>query len=262
MTVTLPPENVFGHRKKLEFLRKEISDYVSSHPDRDVRLLDVGCSNGQYITIHLGDLGVKILAIDPHGPSIEFGIENNPHPDAIEFRALKIENIPGDENYDIIVMADILEHLEDPESLLREAKKRLTDGGVILASIPNGYGPFEIENALDKRGCLLPSYWLFNLLSGLKGLLTGRKTENGADTEAVPYAHECGHVQFWTLGSFRKLVKNCGLKITDWSKGPWFGALCTSTWWGRSGGFCRWNAKAGDSLPSWMVSVWYFRIEK
>ncbi len=259
--VPLPPENVFGHRKKLEFLRARISDHARRLPDRKVRLLDVGCSNGQMVTVHLGDLGADILAIDPHEPSIEYAIEHNPCPEGITFRAQTIGDVCADERFDIIVMADVLEHLRKPGEVLDAARERLVEGGIILASIPNGYGPFEIENALDRRGFLGWSYWLFSVLQRLKARLRGRRIGKGDEMETVPYAYECGHVQFWTLRAFRKLVESHGLEISEVGKGPWLGALCTSTWWGRSAGFCRWNARMGDVLPFWMVSTWYFVIE-
>ena len=260
-TVALPDENVFGHRKKLEFLRRRVMEYVNRRPDRRIRLLDIGCSNGQLVTIHLGDLGVDIVAIDPHEPSIEYARAHNPYPHIITFQKATIEDLSPDERFDIIVMADVLEHLENPGDLLREARRRLDEGGLILASIPNGYGPFEIENALDKRGCLAPSYWIFRMLSRLKPIFSGGKRAiyNLAET---PYAFECGHVQFWTLNRFKKLAEKCGMRIVERRNGPWMGALCTSTWWGRSRRFCAWNARIGDLLPSFMVSTWYFVIEK
>jgi len=256
----LPPENVFGHRKKLDFLRDWIGAHVRANPDRRIRVLDVGCSNGRYVTVHLGDLGVEITAIDPHQPSIEFARENNPHPESITFEVATVGDLPPQRSFDIIVLADVLEHLDYPAETLDAVKMRMVEDGIILASIPNGCGPFEVESSLDRRGCLAPSYWLFDLLSGIKGKL-GRRKRDGENVSPLPYAHECGHVQFWTLQSFRRLVESHGLKIVARRNGPWLGALCTSTWFGRSNWFCGWNARAGDYLPSWCVSTWYFRIE-
>lgn len=39
--------------------------------------------------------------------------------------------------FDAIVFNDVLEHLVDPWSALRESKSFLTDGGMVIASIPN-----------------------------------------------------------------------------------------------------------------------------
>ena len=47
-----------------------------------------------------------------------------------------LKEIP-DNYFDCIIFNDILEHLVDPYSLLVSVKKKLTDNGVLVASIPN-----------------------------------------------------------------------------------------------------------------------------
>ncbi|MES9924824.1 MAG: glycosyltransferase [Candidatus Thiodiazotropha endolucinida] len=44
----------------------------------------------------------------------------------------------GDELFDIITCADILEHLRDPIALLKKLPDLLSDGGILLVSLPNG----------------------------------------------------------------------------------------------------------------------------
>jgi 2-polyprenyl-3-methyl-5-hydroxy-6-metoxy-1,4-benzoquinol methylase len=39
--------------------------------------------------------------------------------------------------FDVIVFADVLEHLEDPESMLLAARRWLAPGGLLLVSLPN-----------------------------------------------------------------------------------------------------------------------------
>jgi 2-polyprenyl-3-methyl-5-hydroxy-6-metoxy-1,4-benzoquinol methylase len=257
----LPSENVFGHRKKLDFLRRQIGDYIASHPGRKIRILDAGCSNGQYVTIHLGDLNTEIIAVDPHKPSIEYARAHNPYPDTISFLVGTERDLPPEECFDIIVMADVLEHLENPGELLDSARNRLKNEGLILVSIPNRHGPFEMEKALDRKGCLIPAWWIFNLASATKKLLVSRRSAKREASKDIPYADECGHVQFWTLGNFNRLLTMHGLRITSFRKGSWLGTVYTSRWLDRSRIFCRWNAAVADYLPSCCVSTWYFKIE-
>lgn len=52
----------------------------------------------------------------------------------------------GDERFDIITCADILEHLRDPVSLLKIIPGLLVEGGRLLASVPNGaHGALRLE---------------------------------------------------------------------------------------------------------------------
>ena len=52
------------------------------------------------------------------------------------------------EQYDIIILIDVLEHLslDDGRDLLLKAKRVLSRGGVILCRFPNGDSPFGISN--------------------------------------------------------------------------------------------------------------------
>ena len=47
------------------------------------------------------------------------------------------DNIPtADESFDFVVMTEVLEHLENPESTLKEICRVLKTGGVLVATIP------------------------------------------------------------------------------------------------------------------------------
>ena len=53
---------------------------------------------------------------------------------------LDLEQVLGDQAYEIILCADVIEHLRDPWSLARKLSQRLTPGGRLLLSVPNvGY---------------------------------------------------------------------------------------------------------------------------
>lgn len=47
------------------------------------------------------------------------------------------ENFKPTEKYDNILMSHVLEHVEDPVSILKRCKEWKKDGGVILAAVPN-----------------------------------------------------------------------------------------------------------------------------
>jgi 2-polyprenyl-3-methyl-5-hydroxy-6-metoxy-1,4-benzoquinol methylase len=43
----------------------------------------------------------------------------------------------GDERFDAVLFADVLEHLRDPAAMLRRARPFVAEGGAVVASIPN-----------------------------------------------------------------------------------------------------------------------------
>jgi SAM-dependent methyltransferase len=49
----------------------------------------------------------------------------------------RVEQLLGDERFDTIVFADVLEHLPDPVEALRRYRRLLAPGGKILVSVPN-----------------------------------------------------------------------------------------------------------------------------
>lgn len=118
--------------------------YVAARPDIEALIptsvravLDVGCSVGT-----LG-LAIKIR----HGAKVT-GIELSPVMAAIARtrldsvivgdadEALASAEIQG-QRFDVIIFADVLEHLQDPWATLRLARGLLAPNGSIITSIPN-----------------------------------------------------------------------------------------------------------------------------
>lgn len=66
---------------------------------------------------------------------------------AYKFIYGKIDDVRIYKKYDIICALEILEHLIDPESVVRKLKEALTDDGILLVSVPvetsvfNGFSP-------------------------------------------------------------------------------------------------------------------------
>lgn len=87
---------------------------------------------------------------------------------------------------DCLIYGDVLEHLYDPASVLKNHSKYLKEDGQILACIPN------------------IQHWsiLFNLLQGKWDY-----TEEGL--------LDSTHLRFFTLDSIKKLFIECGLKIVE-----------------------------------------------
>ncbi|MGA2723068.1 MAG: class I SAM-dependent methyltransferase [Bryobacteraceae bacterium] len=93
------------------------------------RVLDIGCAGG-YLAEILAQRGFSVTGIDLPG---------TPHPSGIHFVAADLDRgLPVlDASFDYIVCADVLEHLRQPERLLRECRERLAPGGALIASLPN-----------------------------------------------------------------------------------------------------------------------------
>lgn len=117
-------------------------DSLAKGRERDTRgrVLDVGCSSGVFLdmmrTKGWDVAGVEICQEFVKMAKDFFGIENI-------FNGTLEEAGFEDESFDLITMWDLVEHVPDPISLLREAERVLKPTGMLLILTPN-------ENSLIK----------------------------------------------------------------------------------------------------------------
>ena len=251
MPVPLPPENQYGHTKKLRFLLEEIARHQAK-VGRPVTLLDFGCGNGSAVSQYLMSESIHYYGVDLHEPSLayarsHFGGANSKF----------LDRVPHGVRFDIIVYADVLEHVDDPVELLREHEECLAPDGIILGAVPNGYGPFEIERRLDRW---LGLSRLLATISRLRRRMQGRPF--AAPVVDLPYNHESGHVVFFTRRSLMRAVTDAGFTPARFVHGAFIGASVSGVFLSRFSQLLIWNTRVSDLLPYWAVSTWYFVLRR
>ena len=118
--------------------RFKFNEYSSHSKLREVlqnisksRILDLGCADGQLSEV-AASLGHKVTAVD---------IEEAPKfTNRITFFQCDLENgLPNNltGKFDVVLCADVLEHLRKPDIMLFKLLPKLSDNGMILVSIPN-----------------------------------------------------------------------------------------------------------------------------
>ena len=93
------------------------------------RVLDVGCGQGELGHL-LKQKGHYVFGIDYYPPKFELS----------DFLQADISQglpstIPG--KFDAIILADVLEHMPEPQRILEQVKEHLAPGGSVLVSLPN-----------------------------------------------------------------------------------------------------------------------------
>jgi SAM-dependent methyltransferase len=246
----LPREDIFGNTKKLRFILRTIEEHRATL-GRDIHVLDFGCGNaaavGQYL---IGD-GVRYVGVDFHDPSLSYARQHFGGPQA-EFR----ETVPTDMRFDVIVYADVLEHVPDPLGIVTEHARVLAPDGIMIGSVPNGYGPCETEKFIDRH---LRLYKMLRFAKRSALRLAGRAPK---DSAFIPYNHESGHIIFFTMRSLKRMASDAGLRIVRFAHGGFVGADLTGSTIFATRGFVDWNIRAADRLPSWAVSTWYFVLQR
>lgn len=244
----LPVENVYGHTKKLRFILAALERKRREMGGAPVRVLDFGCGSGTTVSRYLIGPGVDYVGLDIHEPSLRYARKHFGGP-----QARFLDHLPADLVFDVVVYADVLEHLDDPAAVLTAHRQQLAPGCVMVASVPNGWGGFELERSLDRT---------LALTSILRTVWRGARRALGqqpATPPAVPFNLDSGHVVFFTRRSLDRTLAAAGLRITRFAHGTFVGADLSSLV--IRGPLLRANAWLADRLPSWAVSTWHFEFE-
>lgn len=111
------------------------------------RLLDVGCAHGWFLEKAAGQFEVSGIEPDAEvaGRPISRGlpVRQGYFPDALE----------DGESFDVIIFNDVLEHIPDVTSTLRECTKRLRDGGLVVVNAPDRGGAlYRLAYSLARVG--------------------------------------------------------------------------------------------------------------
>ncbi len=145
------------------------------------KVLDVGCGPG-WLAEALRGQGHDVTGVD----SVEdAGVRERMH----RFVRADLEHaipLEAGGGFDVVVAADVIEHVRSPEALITQMAERLGPGGTIIASVPNlshWYPRFRIAIGLfdyDQRGAL-----------------------------------DATHLRFFTRRSFLRMTKGVGLDPID-----------------------------------------------
>ena len=131
-------ERTYGYNYKFEeeywwyaARRKIMLDWIQQFIQKDNSLiLDYGCGTGKF-TEFLLNLGYRVESADMSKKAIEFcrkrGLQN-----VINLNESELQS----DRYDLIVMGDVLEHIEDDIGILKSLKYKLKPNGQILITVP------------------------------------------------------------------------------------------------------------------------------
>jgi len=262
----LLPENVFGHTKKITLFRKVIERARYGAPTNSLRILDIGCGSGHAVTRFLGRVGDEVLGIDLFPPNIEYA-ESRYKKVGLNFICQDVNKLSfNGKIFDIVVLADILEHVTDVKTVLKDAAKLLAPNGRILITVPNGRGPFEIESSLSRAPYLgrLMIKFVDCIVAVLNKTIFKGAWSRAADVLPVdlPYNIDSGHVQFFSKHEIIRLISETGLQVVDMHNLSFLSGPFTNYFFTPWQSFCRWNTHVAYSLPHWAASAWFFECKK
>ena len=172
----IPPALVYDPSESLGAIREIVPS--------GSRVLDVGCGTGWTAKELRDKKGCEVLGVEPNESRAEAArsLGNQVHVGYLE--DLRVEEVAP---FDIVLFADVLEHLSDPFSILCDAKRYLRPGGSVVVSVPN------------------IAHWMVRL-----DLLRGRF--NYQPTGIM----DATHLRWFTEKTLRQLLENAGYRIDEW----------------------------------------------
>lgn len=127
-------DNIYEQYKRFEFLDK-LSSYVNLN---NSEVIEFGSATGQMTEI-LSKIAKEVVAVDGSSDFIEIAQERVRNAENVKFYKSYFENLKLKETFDCIIMHHILEHVENPISLLSNIKTFLNRDSVVAISVPNAH---------------------------------------------------------------------------------------------------------------------------
>lgn len=248
------PVELHGHRKKLNFFIKSLESHrkVLSKKRDSISVIEVGCSNGRNVSFPLAEYGYDVTGVDVHPQSIDWANKKNKFSNAT-FICQDFSNFFTDKKFDAVILSDILEHVENPLEFIHYSKNHLKKNGVILICIPNGFGPYEIEQRFLRFTYL--DILIAKVIRLLKKAL-GRKVQKQTE-----YNYDSGHIQFFKQVDIVKMAEQVGYEINDKSNGALFGGDFTYIFGILLPFLVKPSLWLADYVPYCLASTWYFRLQ-
>jgi SAM-dependent methyltransferase len=130
----------FGQDRRLNLIRH----YA---PLEGARILDIGCGLGVYVR-KFREYSDRVCGIDVDPKRLREGARTTPG-----LMLAVGEHLPfKDGTFDVIVLNEVIEHVQDDQATIAEAMRTLQPGGRIVIYAPNRLYPFETHGIyLGKR---------------------------------------------------------------------------------------------------------------
>jgi SAM-dependent methyltransferase len=168
------------HRRRFYHLTAFVEKYYKP----GFKVVDLGCGNCMWNTHEL-----PVLGVDINEKMLNWALRNK-HISEFCVRADLANTGLPDKSFDIVILTEVLEHLEDIAGTLAEIRRILKDDGTFLLTVPYDWflGPFFIT---------------FNLNCLYQGFI------KGSDYHKL----RCGHINHFTQPRLRKVYEEADFRI-------------------------------------------------
>lgn len=132
--------DINGPMKPLHKLNPQRIAYIAKQAERigglkGKKVLDIGCGGG-LVSEPLCRLGANVTGIDVQERLIEIAQAHAKEQNLnITYKCTELDNMKG--KFDIITLLEVVEHVDDPTALIKQATELLKPGGILVLSTLN-----------------------------------------------------------------------------------------------------------------------------
>lgn len=146
--------------EETEKMTKERIKWILDMTGTGHHILDIGCSQG-IITILAAENGNTAVGVDINEENIEFAkkLLHEKYSDSVakvDFQCIDFYTWQSEEKYDVILLTEVIEHLEKPDVFLERVSQRMSETGKLIITVPFGvlnhpdhYSTFYVKGLYD-----------------------------------------------------------------------------------------------------------------
>lgn len=128
----------------------ELISQQKANSSKKLLVLDLGCGNGS-LSHKIAQQGYEVVGVEDSASGVLFARETFPETSFIQSSIYDLPFSELEGKFDIVLSADVIEHLLYPRELIQAAKKCLKPGGRIIITTPyHGYWKNVILAILGK----------------------------------------------------------------------------------------------------------------
>ena len=134
-------------KMRFDISKKLLEPYINGK----AKILDIGCYDGAMLEVLKRGVGkIDYTGVDTDVLALDIALKRGAKISKVNFETADLPF--DDDSFDVIIMAEILEHLRNPLKLMEKAKRLLKQNGVILVSLPNECTLYHRFKMLFGRG--------------------------------------------------------------------------------------------------------------
>lgn len=126
-----------------------------------LRVLDAGCGAGEYVAA-ISSMGASAQGVEYFAHKVQEWDARYPGDDRVQQGDLTALPFP-DDSFDVVLLNEVLEHVNDERKALKELHRVLRSGGLLFVFSPNRRYPFESHGIDTLNGRRIPPIRTFGL---------------------------------------------------------------------------------------------------